>query len=80
MIKHNSSRKLITEKVVGSHTIAGTEWPVSHQIWRVQSPYRSRPEWHLITWLCNGTSDGAEVYDTLREARANLDSLVITAI
>ena len=67
-------RKVISEIVIGSRTIACTEWAITHQLERDQRPGQ-RPTWIVAEYQCNGIPEVAREYRTLREARARFDAL-----
>jgi hypothetical protein len=61
-------RTLLEEKQVHTRIVAGTHWPVTHQLHRVQIANR-KPKWVVMCWFCNGMVEDVYEFETLKEAK-----------
>lgn len=66
--------RIIKEKQVHTRIIAGTHWPVTHQLCR-KKVGNQRPFWVVVKYLCNGIPDESVLFSTLTKASEYFDTL-----
>lgn len=62
-------RVLLSERVTGTRSSCGVDWPVRDTLVRERLPGRG-VRWVLTSGICNGTADKVVEFRLLREARA----------
>lgn len=64
---------IIHERVTGTRTIAGTDWPVETKLYREKLPGQ-RPTWIVTRGICNGTARESREHKTRWETLEDYES------